>query len=224
MRGDEFRRPIADLVCGHSYFRTGSSGGGGGGENLRIWLGLDAAAAGAMIDLILGGRPYRRASGQRALTPIDRHLLGRVLDRSAELLASTAALGRPLQRSETAPMPDCPALWTVRFDLDIGGAMWLFADSAPRAAAEAAGDVDEQQTRGGPIEFSATLDAAEITAEQLAELDAGDIIATDVPVDGRIIIRLAGIPKYVGRLSTVDGKKAITIIERIADFDSPKGD
>jgi len=32
-------------------------------------------------------------------------------------------------------------------------------------------------------------------------------------------VRLAGIPKYVGQLSTVDGKKAITITRKITDQD-----
>jgi len=214
MQADEFRRVMAELACGHSYSRTGLSGGG----KPRIWLGLDADAAGAMIDLILGGRPYQGPSAHRALTQIDRHLLGRVLNCAAGLFANVAGLPQPLLRNETAPMPECPAIAAVRFDLDIGGAMWLFANVEPRAAAPSGADTDEAHTRGGPIELSATLDAAEITAEQLAELDVGDIIATDVPVDGRIVVRLAGIPKYVGQLSTVDGRKAITITDKITEI------
>ena len=45
------------------------------------------------------------------------------------------------------------------------------------------------------------------------------MIATDVAIDGEVTVRLAGIPKYIGRLSTVDGKKAITITRKIVDCD-----
>ena len=60
---------------------------------------------------------------------------------------------------------------------------------------------------------------AEIAPDQLSALEIGDVISTDVSVDGEVTVRLAGIPKYIGQLSTVDGKKAITITRKITDQD-----
>jgi flagellar motor switch protein FliM len=191
---------------------------GDGGEG-RIWLGLDAPAAAAMIDVILGGRPYQGASGSRALTAIDRRLLGRVLDRAAGLVAGIAGIPQPLPRRQVEQMPKPPAVAALCFDLDIGGAMWLFGDTELCVGAKSETNGRTPRAKGGPIELSATLNVSEIADDQLSTLEVGDVIATDVSVEGEIIVRLAGIPKYVGQLSTVDGKKAITITRKITDQD-----
>jgi len=215
LRSDQFRGVLRALAYGHMY----SWALGSGGDEGRIWLGLDAHAAAAMIDVILGGRPYQGASGSRALTAIDRRLLARVLDRAAGLVAGLAGIPQPLPRHQVEQMPKPPAVAAVCFDLDIGGAMWLFVDGELCAGAKSDANGRTPRTKGGPIELSATLNVSEIADDQLAGLEVGDVIATDVSVEGEIIVRLAGIPKYVGQLSTVDGKKAITITRKIGDRD-----
>jgi len=213
LQTDQFRGVLHALACGHMYsWALGSDEG-------CIWLGLDAPAAAAMIDVILGGRPYRGASGSRDLTAIDRRLLARVLDRAAGLVAGIVGIPQPLARRQTEQMPKPPAVETVCFDLDIGGAMWLFADGELCAGAKSETNGRIPRAKGGPIELSATLNVSEIADDQLARLEVGDVIATDVSVEGEIIVRLAGIPKHVGQLSTVDGKKAITITRKIGDRD-----
>ncbi len=215
LQPDQFRGVLHALACGHMYSWTLGTDGDEG----RIWLGLDAPAAAAMIDVILGGRPYQGASGRRALTAIDRRLLARVLDRASGLVAGIAGIPQPLPRRQVEQMLKPPAVAAVCFDLDIGGAMWLFADRELCAGAKSDANGRTPRTKSGPIELSATLNVSEIADDQLAGLEIGDVIATDVSVEGEIIVRLAGIPKYVGQLSTVDGKKAITITRKITDRD-----
>ena len=215
LQADQFRRTLHELAYGHMYAWAFASGGDEG----RIWLGLDADAAAAMIDVILGGRPYQGAAGSRALTAIDRRLLGRVVDRAAGLVAGLAGIPQPLSRRQAEQMTDPTAVAAVCFDLEIGGAMWLFVDGDLYRNPKSDANEPTPRAKGGPIELSATLNVAEIAADQLAGLEVGDVIATDVSVEGEIIVRLAGIPKYVGQLSTVDGKKAITITRKITDRD-----
>ena len=215
LQGDQFCALLRGLAYGHMYSWTL----GAGGDEGRIWLGLDADAAAAMIDVILGGRPYQGASGRRDLTAIDRRLLARVVDRAAGLVAGLAGIPQPLPRRQAEQMPEPPAVAAVCFDLDIGGAMWLFVDGELCGGPKSDPTGRTPRAKGGPIELSATLNVSEIAADQLAGLEVGDVIATDVSVEGEITVRLAGIPKYVGQLSTVDGKKAITITRKIGDRD-----
>ncbi|MDP6635268.1 MAG: FliM/FliN family flagellar motor switch protein [Phycisphaerae bacterium] len=211
----QFRGVLRALVYGRAYSWTVDTDEDEG----RIWLGLDAHAAGSMIDVILGGRPYQSESGSRALTAIDRRLLGRVMDRAVGLVAGLVGIPQPLTRRQAEDVPESSAVQAVCFDLEIGGAMWLFVDD--RFCADAASHANGRSPRakGGPIELSATLNVEEIASDQLAALEVGDVISTDVSVEGEVIVRLAGIPKYVGQLSTVDGKKAITITRKITDAD-----
>jgi flagellar motor switch protein FliM len=211
----QFRDVLRALAYGRMYSWTLDSGDEG-----CIWLGLDTVAAAAMIDLILGGRPYQGVSGDRALTAIDRRLLARVIDRAGGLVASLAGIPQPLSQRQIDQAPELlPEVSAVCFDLEIGGAMWLFVDSDLHTDQKLDAGKAGHRAKGGPIELSATLNVAEIAPDQLAALEIGDVISTDASVDVEVTVRLAGIPKYIGQLSTVDGKKAITITRKINDQD-----
>ncbi|MBT3202424.1 MAG: hypothetical protein HN350_21200 [Phycisphaerales bacterium] len=184
-----------------------------------IWVGLDATSAAGMIDLMLGGRPYQSATGQRALTAIDKRLLGRITDRAAGLIAGLAGIDQPLQQRPDEQTPDLPEVSAVCMDLEIGGSIWLFACGELTGGSNGQAASSTSGFKGGPIELSATLNVAEISPDQLAELEIGDVISTDAAIDSEVVIRLAGIPKYIGQLSTVDGKKAVTIKRKITAQD-----
>ncbi|MFB3890809.1 MAG: FliM/FliN family flagellar motor switch protein [Phycisphaerae bacterium] len=81
--------------------------------------------------------------------------------------------------------------------------------ASPLRAATAAGP------GASPLEVTAALDETTIAAADLARLAPGDILALDTPIDGEVIIRVAGIPKFVGRLGTCNGRRAVTITRRI---------
>jgi flagellar motor switch protein FliM len=215
LQAKQFRGVMRALAYGRLYSWRLSDGRDAG----RIWLGVDPHAAAAMLDIILGGTPYKSDSGPRDLTAIDRRLLGRVLDRASGIAASLAGIPQPLTRLEADEAPQPETVSAGCFDLDIGGAIWVFVDGQLQRDDGPQTNERTPRAKGGPIELSATLNVAEIAPDQLAQLEVGDIISTDVAVDGEVVVRLAGIPKYVGQLSTMDGKKAITITRKISGSD-----
>ena len=211
----QFRDVLRAMACGQMYSWTPESDRNDG----CIWVGLDPTAAAAMIDLMLGGQPYQSPDGARPLTAIDKRLLGRVADRAAGLIAGLAGIDQPLSQHQGQQMGDLPEVSAVCLDLEIGGSMWLFANGELTDGPSADSHRNGSSSKGGPIELSATLNVAEISPDQLAELEIGDVISTDAAIDSEVVIRLAGIPKYIGQLSTVDGQKAVTIKRKITAQD-----
>ena len=67
-----------------------------------------------------------------------------------------------------------------------------------------------------PLEVTAAIEGLELDSADLADLAIGDILATEVPLDGEITIRIGGIPKYATRLRVIDGQKVVTITRRLA--------
>jgi hypothetical protein len=73
-----------------------------------------------------------------------------------------------------------------------------------------------QRTTAAPLEITAALEGLELDSADLADLAIGDILATEVPLDGEITIRIGGIPKYAARMRVIDGQKVVTITRRLA--------
>ena len=60
-------------------------------------------------------------------------------------------------------------------------------------------------------ELSVSWPATQITAEQLASLRPGDIIATDAAADGAVLVSLDGEPKFLGKPLAWGGHRAVRI-------------
>ncbi|MDP7162925.1 MAG: FliM/FliN family flagellar motor switch protein [Phycisphaerae bacterium] len=210
---NEFHGCLASLACWYAYGHKDN-------EAVLVYLGLDDSAAGGMLNTMLGGS-VRRDGRHRKMTAIDRRLLGRVMDIAAEALAgSWTVLGSLGRQGAPAETTTCDMISAMCFNLGPGplaGTMRLFIPTT--VPAEAPADTKAPRGKAGPIELSATAGEGEIPPEQLAELAAGDIIATDTAVDGEIIVRLAGIPKFAGQLSTCNGKRAISLTRKLTGPD-----
>ena len=70
-----------------------------------------------------------------------------------------------------------------------------------------------------PLEISVTTEYSDISPADLAELAPGDILTSQTPVDGDVIVRAAGIPTFTGRLGACDGQRAVTIRKKVGETD-----
>ena len=73
----------------------------------------------------------------------------------------------------------------------------------------------QRPTASATLALSAAVAGILIAAQELAGLAAGDIIATDTPADGEVILRIGGIPKFAAKLALADGRRALTITRRL---------
>jgi len=200
-----------------------SAGQGGLAKNLSGSLEISPSIAFSAVDRLLGGSSSGASVPERPLTAIERRLLRRVLDAAAAGSART---------SSPAPARLVPALndssWLPRgsgagqaviattFDVVLGGRVGTVRIClAVAAGAGAAIPRPLGRPSAGPLQLSVTTGETEIPPEELSGLAPGDILTTQAPADGEVIVRAAGIPKFGARLGACGGHRAVTITRRL---------
>jgi flagellar motor switch protein FliM len=156
---------------------------------------------------------------QRPLTSAER----RVLLHLANLVALTLSVAHPggksgELRADLAPVGGSgdDRVVVATFELSLSGRVGTMRLCGCGRLAWAARGGAGKRTTAAPLEVTAAIEGLELDSADLAGLAVGDILATEVPLDGEITIRIGGIPKYAARLRVIDGQKVITITHRLA--------
>jgi flagellar motor switch protein FliM len=190
---------------------------GRGVEDLLI-CELSPSIAFVMIDLLLGGSAQALVPF-RSLTKLERELLGKLLDRfTHELGQSAPGMGAFTcdSRSQWKPALGGGDFAVARLAITIGnhaGAMRLGLSQGLHSLAMPADGA--RPGAGSPVELSVVVEDGDAGEQDLEQLQAGDIIVTASPANGEVVVRLAGIPKYYGKLVSSNGKRAIRITRPI---------
>ena len=220
----QFSRSVSEQTCCFPL--------AGGDGRAAAWVEIPAALAFAFCARMLGGaggaEGGEREIPDRPLTPIERRVLGRVVDTVAAALApASPQLHRPDGQTDTTdPPPDEPAAvlrLSVKMQPHAGPLrICLLCRSLPgelQPPADTAGQYHAIQVPAAsgdsPLELSVALDECTVDADELAGLSRGDILVTDADADGEVIVRVAGIPKFIARLGTTEGKRAVKIIRKL---------
>jgi flagellar motor switch protein FliM len=169
----------------------------------RSWLALSPAVALAMVERLLGSPPAADASS-RAATSLERRVLGRLVEAAGAALES--CLGAPAESPGPAPELTV-ATFTAEFDARRGA----LRVAVPRELAP----LGERQRQGAPMELTLSLPETTLAAQDAMALAPGDIVATDLPPGGEVIVRVAGIPKFAGLLCEYQGRRAVRILRRL---------
>jgi len=214
-----FAQTLEELTCSYVLAAQPPGADPAGAD---VCLEFSPVIALGMIERLLGGSAVGSASSGRPLTAAERRVLHRLAEAAAVSLSSAwPSAPRPQFRAELKPIPspaagaDEPVLVIV-FELTLHGHV-----GAMRLCA-AGGILDGLMGAGlghrpdaAPLELSAALEGITVDDAELAELAQGDLVATDIPVDGEVIVRVGGIPKFAARLGTAGGRKLLTITRRL---------
>ena len=156
---------------------------------------------------------------QRTLTPAER----RVLLHLANLVALSLSAARPggttgELRADLAPAGGSgdDRVVVATFELSLSGRVGTMRLCGCGRLAGAPRDGAGKRTTTTPLDITATIEGLELDSADLDDLDVGDLLATEVPLDGEITIRIGGIPKYAAHLRVIDGRKVVTITRRLA--------
>jgi flagellar motor switch protein FliM len=202
-------------------------------QPVLAFIELPPHLAFAFVDILLGGRDQQVFVPARPLTQAERPLLAKVLEQAAGALIACLGVGAvipagapqglaadaagisPAQGQTPASADqiaaDQPVVAAV-FDLMVGqheGAIRLCVPCGPLRSAEHQ-DSSNLSTPNGPLELTVCLETT-LPQSDLGRLAPGDVIATDVPVAAQLVVRAGGIPKYVGKLASSDGHRAVAI-------------
>lgn len=174
-----------------------------------------------LVERLMGGPCEATPQPQRPLTQAERRVLMHLANLVAISLSATRPGGTPgslRADSHTAVggEPDDRVI-VATFELSLAGLVGTMRLCACGQLGGETGTSAKEPRRisTAPLKVTAAIDGLELDSAELANLDIGDVLATDVPVDGEITIRIGGIPKYAGRLRIADGRKIVTITHRL---------
>lgn len=188
-------------------------------------LEFSPAIALTLVERLMGGPVEATPQPQRPLTPAERRVLMHLANLAAMSLSAARPGGSPGElRADSSPAaggsPDDRVV-VATFELSLAGLVGtmrlcacgqLVGDAGARARAHAK---KPRRVSIAPLKVTAAIDGLELDSSELADLAVGDVLATDVPADGEITIRIGGIPKYAARLRIADGRKVVTITRRL---------
>lgn len=227
----EFLAALTEPTCCHILSGRPAAAGAAahGGEQTtrhRVWVDADRSISFALIDALLGGTEGAYIPN-RALTDVERGLLRHIIDaiaaglgeswpgddgRTFEVLGDEPCDGPQAEGQAHEPVT------VLAFHLDLAGQGGTLRLCLPQSLLPAHAERDQAaRTPSGPVEVSVVTAEIELSTSELADLAAGDILTTDTPADGEVVIRVAGIPKFGGRLGTCNGQRAVTITRRVSD-------
>jgi flagellar motor switch protein FliM len=215
----QFMGSLSELTCTYALASSDADGEGG---IPAFCLELSPPIAFAAIEYLLGGSPSDSPMPDRPLTAAERSVLHRLADAAAMGLSAAWPAGgdaeyhAPLELALSPAGPADQRVVVLTFELTIGwrvGTMRLCAYAEGMAGAMP--PAPAERVPAGPLELSAALEGIPVDRRDLAGLAEGDIIATDVPADGEVIVRISGIPKFAARLGMSNGRKALTITRRL---------
>ncbi|NOT24511.1 MAG: flagellar motor switch protein FliM [Acidobacteria bacterium] len=205
-------------------------------------LELNPGLAFTMVDRMLGGTG-RGAAPDRALTEIEQNVVDSVvkliLGHLTETWQAVTAVGFTIDGRETRPqmLPIAgrnEIMLLLGFDMKVGEVRGLLHVCLPAAAVEVEGLTFSQGWQQSapnatvvqrahlveslgrvPMDVSTLLDSR-MRVRDVLELSRGDVIGLGVPLDERVRVRVGDRVKYVGRLTSRDGRAAVAVDARVA--------
>lgn len=188
------------------------------------WIEFTPSIAFPILNCLLGGSSDDRFIPQRPLTSIERRLLLRpAQDALAALMDSWPDPARPALTidGDVALEPAVPhggdIVLTVTFDLGLdrqAGTLRLSLDYGLLPALSS--PVAAMGQKDSVLEISVAMAESSISSQELADLKAGDILTGNEPTQDEVVIRVGGIPKFIGKLGVCNGRRAVTILRRIS--------
>ena len=191
-----------------------------------------------VVDSMFGGNGQLKADGEsRDFTPTERHIIQRLLALTFDSLEKSWSSVHPVEfeylRSETntqfasIAMPNEIVVVTT-FTITLGTAGGLFHVCMPYTMLEPIRDVLQssmpgdrasgdkrwgrmlsKQVQGAEVELVLNLGYASLTIQQLLGMEAGDVIAVDVPQP--IMAEVDGVPVMECKCGVLNGQYALRV-------------
>lgn len=190
-------------------------------ETTDTWCDIQPQLAQAMISRLLGADDTTGVCPDRPLTRLERRLGRRVVESLLTAFGeSPDATGAAMTATDQPPLPTAARgaqpIVIFRMAVTLGRSAGAIRLCVPRPlVADGALNARASRPSVAPIELSVTVPDVAISPVDLEDLAPGDLVATELPVEGEVIVRIAGIPKYAARLGQFNGHRAIVITRKL---------
>jgi hypothetical protein len=179
-----------------------------------------------LIDLLLGGaaqgaNPGPPPSPRGTLTALDRHILRPVVELACQALARALDRGPAVTLAPAGEQPPEAVASAVDLLAELGirhGRGAIRVSLAPAILGAMAPLADLAPAQSAPPEGQAQLCARieeSVSADEVARLKSGDILVTDVPAQGEVIVEVDGKPAFAAHLGQYNGHRALTITRKL---------
>ncbi|MGH7177735.1 MAG: flagellar motor switch protein FliM [Tepidisphaeraceae bacterium] len=204
-----------------------------------------------VIDRLLGGSSADLFIPQRPLTQIEQRLVQRITDRAMHHLSEAWSNVTPVkfevQDFESNPqlvqiVPPNETVVVVGFELKMGNRAGTMSLCIPYNVIEpvmgmlAAQNWFSYQRKGGhedhlrkitrnisgaPVEIRVILAQTSISMDDLLSLQPGDLITTDKPAAGDVVVQVVGRNKFLGQVGQLRGNRSVRLSRRINALEEP---
>ena len=192
-------------------------------------LEIELAILYPLINRMLGGGTETQSLPERPLTDIEKRLAERIAEPVLDALQQVWELLQPwrLSVARVATQVSTPAGLTsrsticiVRFQIAVGPARGDVILVIPWELLERIDEADWKRLpchadtnaeSPATVELAAVLAEVEVPADELQQLQVGDVIPTDRTFDDLVEVSLNGVVAFRGRPGAVDGQKAIRL-------------
>ncbi len=198
----------------------------------RWMLDIDPAVLHPMIDRMLGGTIGDGPPPGQPLTEIEQSLAGRIvrmfLQECRQAWQNILELSLTVAQSDDNPrllriLPDDEPTVVIDFAVSIGGRRGSILLGIPCRTIEklcgrlpSAGSLSVHQPMlDASRTVEITLAETQIEAAALADLQVGDIIATETPADRPVKVTIDGDVRFFGKPGTYQGRKAVRLTEPV---------
>lgn len=214
----EFLASIAEPTCA---YLLGASRPDRPSPAEPVWVSVEPAFAMRLVEAMLGGAAATIPPAARPLTALERRLLRRLIDAVCEALAR-AARGGPWRFTFSGDGRGCGAAGQrcrmLTLHVRAAGSdgrlrLCLTPELLARMQAEESAQSAAAATADG-AEVSACAHA-DLNAGELAALAAGDVLVTDSPADGEIVLRVDGRDEFAGRLARCGDRSAVYVTRKL---------
>jgi len=197
-----------------------------------------------IIDRLLGGSNADLFIPQRPLTQIEQRLVQRITDRATHHLSEAWSNLTPVtfsvQDFESNPqlvqiVPPNETVVVIGFEIKMGNRAGTMSLCIPYNVIEPImgilaaqnwfsyarkGSQEDPLRRltghvhGAPVEVRAFLAQTTITMSDLLNLQVGDLITTDKPCSGDVLVQVGDKNKFMAQLGQLRGNKAVRVVRR----------
>lgn len=95
---------------------------------------------------------------------------------------------------------------------------WMQSDKKAKEPEEIS--VIEKNIQKASVPIAAELGSSEITISEFLMLDVGDVIELNQPINEPLILKIGGVPKFVGQPGKINKKLAIQILDTVKGRDA----